>query len=177
MNIFATDQDPIKSALWLDDVRANKMILESAQMLSTAIRVLDQSDHPIYKPTHSKHPCTLWAWASRENFDWLCEHMEGLLSRKPNHKSGFVLDYARGWVHNSHFSQISRTQFANCARNLEVGVDFSEEKNVHTAYRKYMKARWKRDTIRLSWDTGEKPEWMMIGGQLQQEFKQLYVKK
>ena len=40
MNIFALDQCPMQSALWLDDIRKNKMILESAQMLSTAVRLL-----------------------------------------------------------------------------------------------------------------------------------------
>jgi hypothetical protein len=38
MNIFALSECPEQSALWLDDIRKNKMILESAQMLSTAIR-------------------------------------------------------------------------------------------------------------------------------------------
>ena len=40
MNIFAFDKCPMRSALWLDDIRKNKMILESAQMLSTAVRAL-----------------------------------------------------------------------------------------------------------------------------------------
>ena len=34
MNIFALDKCPMQSAQWLDDIRKNKMILESAQMLS-----------------------------------------------------------------------------------------------------------------------------------------------
>ena len=40
MNIFALSRCPMQSAWWLDDIRKNKMILESAQMLSTAVRLL-----------------------------------------------------------------------------------------------------------------------------------------
>lgn len=160
MNIFATHKDPYKSAMWLDDVRANKMILESAQMLSTVIRKATKVDHPIYKATHQNHPCTIWAGVSRENFDWLCDHMEALLSRKPRHKSKFVLDYARDWVNNSHFGFTGLTEFANCARNLDKGVDYSHIKSVTKAYRLYMNDRWKLDTIQVSWSTGQKPRWI-----------------
>ena len=38
MNIFALDPCPVKSAQYLDDKRVIKMILESAQLISTAIR-------------------------------------------------------------------------------------------------------------------------------------------
>ena len=41
MNIFYVDRDPVKAAQMMCDKHIVKMILESAQMLCTAKRVLD----------------------------------------------------------------------------------------------------------------------------------------
>ena len=41
MNIFALHQDPVQAAQWHVDDHVNKMIIESAQMLSTAHRLFD----------------------------------------------------------------------------------------------------------------------------------------
>jgi len=41
VNIFYIDADPIQAAQWMVDKHVVKMILESAQLLSTAHRVLD----------------------------------------------------------------------------------------------------------------------------------------
>lgn len=51
-----------------------KMILEYAQILSTAHRVLDGdlSWHvSLYKKTHTNHPSTKWARESSEHYKWL----------------------------------------------------------------------------------------------------------
>ena len=64
MNIFILDDDPIQSATYHADKHISKMILESAQMLSTVL------GGP-YKPTHANHPCTLWTGRSRQNALWL----------------------------------------------------------------------------------------------------------
>jgi hypothetical protein len=47
------------------------MILESAQILSTVLRV-SGVDYG-YKATHANHPCTLWAGKSFSNWKWLCD--------------------------------------------------------------------------------------------------------
>lgn len=67
MNIFIVDQDPTIAAQSLCDKHVVKMVLETAQIMST-IR-----GGP-YKPTHANHPCVLWAAASKANYDWLAEH-------------------------------------------------------------------------------------------------------
>ena len=67
MNIFILSQDPHKAAQYMCDKHVVKLLLESAQMLSTV------SGGP-YKPTHANHPCTLWAGAARDNYHWLVEH-------------------------------------------------------------------------------------------------------
>lgn len=56
MNIFATDKNPSIAAACLDDVRLREMLVESAQILCTAVSVLpthiyDYEKSPLYKPT------------------------------------------------------------------------------------------------------------------------------
>lgn len=70
MNIFALDIDPEQAAMWHCDSHTNKMILETAQMLSTINRMAGNSG-PIYKATHKNHMCTVWARQSTENYLWL----------------------------------------------------------------------------------------------------------
>ena len=72
MNIFILDSNPKTAATMLCDKHVVKMIVETAQMLCTASSKLGH-DVP-YKPTHKKHPCTLWAGESRSNWNWLIDH-------------------------------------------------------------------------------------------------------
>ncbi len=73
MNIFLSDPDPRLCAQALDDKRVVKMALESAQLLATALESVGHNTTG-YKPTHTVHPCSLWAARSRGNFLWLIEH-------------------------------------------------------------------------------------------------------
>ena len=48
------------------------MILESAQMLSTAHRVLDNiTDDRLYNKTHVNHPSSKWVRESAYHYNWL----------------------------------------------------------------------------------------------------------
>lgn len=78
MNIFVLEPDPVGAAVAQCDKHVVKMPLESAQMLCTVARQYG-FDAP-YRPTHSKHPCTLWAGSSVEAFDWLLQHGLALCS-------------------------------------------------------------------------------------------------
>jgi hypothetical protein len=71
MNIFILDEIPEKCARYHCDAHVIKMILESAQMLSTTVRLsgIDRG----YKITHQNHPCTLWTGESLSNWQWLRE--------------------------------------------------------------------------------------------------------
>jgi hypothetical protein len=61
------------------DKHCVKMILESAQMLSTAHRILDKSDNDLlYKTTHKNHPSTKWVRESHLNYQWLYAHFIAL---------------------------------------------------------------------------------------------------
>ena len=68
MNIFVTSNCPKLSAQALDNKRVVKMVLENAQLLSTAIFInSDIIYNRLYKPTHLKHLCTIWAAESLAN--------------------------------------------------------------------------------------------------------------
>lgn len=72
MNIFRLDNDPIVCAKYHCDKHVVKMILEYAQILSTAHRVLDNNNNEdLYKATHINHPSTIWARTTSENYRWL----------------------------------------------------------------------------------------------------------
>jgi hypothetical protein len=69
MNIFVLDQDVTKCAQAHCDLHVNKMILESVQMLCTALN--EKGFNTPYRSTHARHPCVLWVGASYDNFQWL----------------------------------------------------------------------------------------------------------
>ena len=73
MNIFFLDRRPDTAAEMHCDKHCVKMILEYAQLLSTAHRVLDGDDaHPnLYKIAHKNHPSTIWTRSSSQHYDWL----------------------------------------------------------------------------------------------------------
>ena len=69
MNIFVLDTDPKLCAQYHNDKHVIKMILESAQMLSTANRSVGLDEG--YKATHVNHPCNKWLRESLANWRWL----------------------------------------------------------------------------------------------------------
>lgn len=100
MNIFVLDESPIVSAQEQCDKHVVKMIVESAQMLSTAHRMLDgeqerrrsksgktmskywklpdEREGLLYKAVHMGHPCTVWSMESRANYVWHYIHFVAL---------------------------------------------------------------------------------------------------
>jgi hypothetical protein len=83
MNIFYLDRCPRKAARMHCDKHVVKMILEYAQLLSTAHHVLDGPNGPIvdklYKVTHKNHPSAVWVrqsllhyWYVYDMFKTLC---------------------------------------------------------------------------------------------------------
>jgi len=94
MNIFYLDHDAIKSARAMTDKHVVKMIVETAQLLSTAHHVLDGTNalpKRIYKPTHRNHPSAVWVRETIGNYIWTRNHLWALLdeyaqryNKKPN---------------------------------------------------------------------------------------------
>lgn len=71
MNIFTLDLDVQKAAEYHCDKHVVKMILESAQMISTVFDKYGEHQSYMLKPCFQNHPCTLWAGKSFENLHWL----------------------------------------------------------------------------------------------------------
>ena len=69
MNIFYFTTNQKINAKLLDDKRLVKMVLETTQLLSNGL-FLNTNDSP-YKPSHLKHPCSIWAGNSQANWNWL----------------------------------------------------------------------------------------------------------
>ncbi|NBV35854.1 MAG: hypothetical protein EBR94_01070 [Bacteroidetes bacterium] len=101
MNRFILDIDPVISAQYHNDKHVVKMILEEAQMLSTAHRVLDGTPTVVfsssgrkstqyvlnsnmndvfYKATHVNHPCNAWVRETSQNYQWGYSLFVSLLS-------------------------------------------------------------------------------------------------
>ena len=69
MNIFVLHTNPFIAAEWHCDKHIVKMPLETAQMLCTVNHRFGAPAR--YKPCHQRHPCTLWAGETTENYQWL----------------------------------------------------------------------------------------------------------
>lgn len=82
MNIFTTSTCPKTAAFDHSDKHLVKMILESAQLLSTAHHLEGEaSDIPgIYKVTHENHPSAVWTRSSRANYLWTYDLFVALCS-------------------------------------------------------------------------------------------------
>ena len=100
MNIFYVDKNPVTAAKMMCDKHIIKMILESAQMLCSAKRMLDGTEYYdktkngrkikrwrldnsneeaiIYKAGWLSHPSTQWVMKSAYNYRWLYNHMMAL---------------------------------------------------------------------------------------------------
>lgn len=76
MNIFLLDKDPLVNAQYYTDKHVVKMILESVQMLSTAVRLSGVDAG--YRATHKNHPCSIWVRESASNFMYLYDLVEAL---------------------------------------------------------------------------------------------------
>ena len=99
MNIFYLDHDVYKCAEMHNNKHTVKMILEYAQLLSTAHRFLDGTlidgysktgrkqkryvlsgdlDSTFYASTHINHPSAVWVRQSPENYLWLANMLVAL---------------------------------------------------------------------------------------------------
>lgn len=152
MNIFVTSECPVESAAFLDDKRVVKMVLETAQMLCTALQQVGVAAP--YKATHVNHPCNVWARESRENWEWLWEHGKALAYEYYKrydkvHKSAAIYDDI--YFLKEHFPSKGLTSHPNCARNKDVGIDCTNIKDIHQAYRLYLSLRWEQDKREPTW--------------------------
>jgi len=130
MNIFYLDHDVTKCAEMHNDKHVVKMILEYAQLLSTAHRVLDgvelsglsasgrkkkfwtladSRDYTLYKATHIHHPSAVWVRQSKENYLWLANMLLALCEE---------YTYRYGKVHKTERDGLVNVLLKNIPNNI-----------------------------------------------------------
>lgn len=155
MNIFILDEDVKRCAEYHCDKHVIKMILESAQMLSTVLR--ENGQEYGYKPTHKNHPCTKWAASSKSNWLWLRDLAKELNSeyrfrynKDVNHKSYDMIMT----LPEPDIDDIGLTDFA-----LAMPDEYKTASNTVESYRKYYIGE-KKDIA--NWTGRNVPEWFIL---------------
>lgn len=162
MNIFVLDLNIEKCAEYHCDQHAIKMILESVQLLCTALNK-KQFSTP-YKSTHIKHPCVLWIEESYDNFEWLIQLALALNSeykyrfdKKTDHKSISVLPK----IEKLKFERAGLTPFPQAMPD-----QFKVDGNPVQAYRNF----YLGEKLRFAkWTKRDIPDWVIKSN----EFKTL----
>ena len=179
VNIFYIDKDPVQAAQWMVDKHVVKMILESAQLLSTAHRLLDgrqvvgksktgrrakrwilddSRDPVIYQATHINHPSAVWCRQSVENYNWLVDHFFALMD-----------EYTHRYGRKHKCSGDLSYMLASPPQNLEewfwtpmpsaMADEYIISEDALTNYRNY----YKLGKARMhQWTNRQPPEWINL---------------
>ena len=171
MNIFVLSEKTYEAAAQHCDKHVVKMVLEYAQLLSTAHRVLDGTDNVLpdprkeellYRATHVNHPCSKWVRESAENYAWTWELLRSLCDeyyfRYGQHKttdqkhkverSGLLNELSHAPV---NLDAIGRTPFVQCM------PDQYKDDDTIQAYRNYYLGEKKHI---LKFKSRGAPEWI-----------------
>lgn len=155
MNIFYLDNNPEICAEYHCDKHVVKMILECAQLLSTAHRVLDNSeDERLYKATHVNHPCSIWVRECDANYFWtyilltyLCD--EYTLRYNKIHKCETILEILENIPKNIPKGKITK-------RPICMPDEYKVDEDPIICYRAY----YNGDKAKFAkWKLGNIPEW------------------
>jgi len=179
MNIFVLDLDPVKAAQLQCDKHVVKMILETAQLLCTAHRMIDgklvetktasgrkgrhyqlddEREDILYKACHYNHPSAVWVRESVDNYNWLYRHFIALSAEYKHRynkehatftKLGSILSV---WPHN--LTTQEQTPFKLAMNNEPQCIN---EADPVGSYRKYYLT--KRERFSMIWTKREIPTW------------------
>jgi hypothetical protein len=183
MNIFILDKHPVKAAQLQCDKHIPKMVVESAQMLSTAHRMLDGEidkrpsksgktyvkywklpdyrEDILYKAVHTSHPCTVWTMNTNTNYLWHYEHFTALCDE---------YTYRYGKVHAT--DNLLREPLSVMPTNIEYGemtpFALAMKSNPECmfpdtpvkSYRMFYQTKQKR--FKMVWAKREIPNWFKV---------------
>ena len=181
MNIFVTDDDPRICAINLDNKRVIKMILESAQMLCTALAqhgglvprqvgttkkgkarydYYFHSGLKAYKPTHVNHPSNVWCRETRNNYSWLLMHLRALFDEYTfrtgkTHASEYIYEELVDGA--KHIPQGKLTASANCTARQDLNISYKHMSDIPAAYKLYLIDRWANDKLKPKWTKRSRP--------------------
>ena len=140
MNIFHLHKVPKVCAEYHCDKHVVKMILETAQMLSTAYQKHCGLDDYLYKPAYPKHPMTIWVGDSIENYKYalmLGTELGKQYTKRYRkiHKSSNIISLLRGigrvWNVEDNFPSVKFTPPPQCM------PDEYKHEDYITAYKQY----------------------------------------
>jgi hypothetical protein len=178
MNIFILDNDPVIAAQMQCDKHVVKMIVESAQMLSTVHRMLDGTmerrpsksgsmiqywkldddrEDILYKACHFNHPSTVWTRESWLNYEWHYKHFIALCDE---------YTYRYGKIHSTDTKL--REALLTMPGNIPIKemtpfklamASFPEciSECPITSYRKFYETKQHR--FKMDWTKRQVPEW------------------
>lgn len=181
MNIFILHENPIKAAQLQCDKHVVKMIVESAQMLSTAHRMLDgymekrlsksgkrmvnywvhpnkNLENTLYKAVHHSHPCTKWTMESLQNYIWHYEHFYALCVEYTyrygkTHSTETLLDEVLS-IPPKNIHNNGLTDFALAMQNEPQCIHEGDPvRSYHEFY------QTKQDRFKMIWSKRNVPEW------------------
>jgi hypothetical protein len=178
MNIFILDNDPVIAAQEQCDKHVVKMIVESAQMLSTVHRMLDgvmerrpsksgamlqywklndQRENILYKACHFNHPSTVWTRESKANYQWHYQHFIALCDEytyrygkvhSTDTKLRIALQQIPTNIPEKHMTPFKLAMGSNPECMLEDAVE---------SYRRFYETKQKRFT--MVWTKRPVPKW------------------
>lgn len=182
MNIFYLSHDPVEAAQFQCNAHVPKMIVETAQMLSTAHRVLDgklviaksksnrnikyweldDSREPVlYKPTHVNHPSAVWIRETVDNYEWAYKHFMGLCNE---------FRHRYGKIHLSELklasmlavtpNKLNQKGLTNVPLAMGSNPECIDKSDPVGSYRKFYQT--KQERFKMVWTKRPVPEWFEV---------------
>lgn len=171
MNIFVLDTDPKIAASMHCDQHLHKMILESAQMLSTAVRHYGKhlpNFTEYYKVTHENHPCNEWLKDSLARCAWLvrlCDELDSLrldCGAQDSHSSMRVVKLFEHEILGG-----CAQDFASPIQHIFCGplnLQYNSSLTVPQKYQEFYlqkQAAWKSEGREMTWKNRKIPDFML----------------
>jgi hypothetical protein len=153
MNIFVLDLNPIKAAKFHNDRHCVKMILETTQLLSSALPYLEKGRIGPYKSTHINHPCSVWTRTCKGNYQWLWK-LGIALCKEYAHRYGKV-HRCESYLEDLRLCKPVPTKMTPFAQAMPEGY---ASPSAVTAYRAYYRgekrhlAKWTKRAAPYWWD-------------------------
>ena len=159
MNIFCLDEDPIKAVQMMCDKHIVKMILESAQLMSTAHRELDgdNANENLYKSTHKNHPSAKWVRESKANYEYLYRLFNALCNEYTHRYGKTHLTYQK--LHNVLATPPQNIPDKEFTQPTPAMPDDVKDNDSINAYRNYYN-KYKQHLAK--WTNREVPEWIKM---------------
>lgn len=164
MNIFLVDKDPSICARALCDLRLNKMILETAQMLCVGYNhfypdLASQYINILYRETHINHPCNVWQRKHLDNYVWLVRLFSELAKEKLYRSGVQHLSYTKLYkiLHEPIKHNYLYTDYIDFSFNCSNVMPSSG--NVFEDYKQCLKLKWTHDKREPKWTKRGPPIW------------------